>query len=334
MKFRIKFAEQVIGLFILLSIIFLAVILIFMGINQRWFRNDYSYISKFQSGSGLGRGVSISLKGFKIGEVKSRRLNPDNTVSVNFVIFEEFYTKVRPNSVIELASNPLGLGGGLIFHTGKGAGKPLPENSFIPSLDFEEGRQLVANNMVNMPAKDDEVTQLIGKVGPIMDNVNELLENVNGITAGTAKGPVSTIVKNLAVTSYELNVLLGEIKGIAAHANTASAKLNDDPSAFISSILSEDSSINSLIYDDNKLYERIDTMLDDIERTMSELRGFSEYINDTTPQIAGLLEKSKDTLDEGKDVLEALKNNPLLKGGVTPSREQQTTFQSYRDEDF
>jgi hypothetical protein len=29
-----------------------------------------------------------------------------------------------------------------------------------------------------------------------------------------------------------------------------------------------------------------------------------------------------------------VKNNPLLRGGVPARREQQTTFQSYRDEDF
>jgi hypothetical protein len=29
-----------------------------------------------------------------------------------------------------------------------------------------------------------------------------------------------------------------------------------------------------------------------------------------------------------------LKNNPLLRGGVPDRREQQTTFQSYRDEEF
>jgi hypothetical protein len=33
-------------------------------------------------------------------------------------------------------------------------------------------------------------------------------------------------------------------------------------------------------------------------------------------------------------VLEAVKNNPLLRGGVPVQPAQQTTFQGYRDEDF
>ena len=56
--------------------------------------------------------------------------------------------------------------------------------------------------------------------------------------------------------------------------------------------------------------------------------------NSAQPQIVGLLEQGRTTLDQGQDVLEALKNNPLLRGGVPDRREQQTTFQSYRDEEF
>ena len=59
-----------------------------------------------------------------------------------------------------------------------------------------------------------------------------------------------------------------------------------------------------------------------------------EYINSTQPQISTILEKGRDTLDQGKDVLEAVKNNPLLRGGVPPQREQTSTLKSYRDEDF
>ena len=59
-----------------------------------------------------------------------------------------------------------------------------------------------------------------------------------------------------------------------------------------------------------------------------------EFINSSQPQIAALLEKGRTTLDQGKDVLEAAKNNPLLRGGVPERREQPTTFQSYRDEEF
>ena len=49
------------------------------------------------------------------------------------------------------------------------------------------------------------------------------------------------------------------------------------------------------------------------------MKSFADFINGTRPQVTSILEKGSDTLYSAHDVLEAAKNNPLLKGGV-PSR--------------
>ena len=60
----------------------------------------------------------------------------------------------------------------------------------------------------------------------------------------------------------------------------------------------------------------------------------TRFVNSAQPQITGILEEGRQTLDQGKDVLQAVKNNPLLRGGVAPRKEQPTTFQGFRDMDF
>ena len=61
MKFRIRFADQIAGFFILVAILALAATLIFIGINQRWFARNYSFRSRFESGGGLTAGMPIML---------------------------------------------------------------------------------------------------------------------------------------------------------------------------------------------------------------------------------------------------------------------------------
>jgi len=86
--------------------------------------------------------------------------------------------------------------------------------------------------------------------------------------------------------------------------------------------------------DDNELYDQIVQSVEDLNRIIEELRQFAAFVNTTQPQIYGILEKGKDTLDQGRDVLEAVKNNPLIRGGIPEPLQQPTTFQSFRDEDF
>ena len=49
MKFRIRFADQVVGAFLLLAVLGIAAILVLVGINQRWFAKDYVFRSRFDS---------------------------------------------------------------------------------------------------------------------------------------------------------------------------------------------------------------------------------------------------------------------------------------------
>src|SRR6056297_750641 len=100
MKFKIRFADQIVGVFVFLAILALAGILILMGFNQRWFAKDYFFTSRFQSAEGLKPGMAINLKGFQIGSVDSIMLNDDNTVEIEFHIYDIYWEKVKQNSVL------------------------------------------------------------------------------------------------------------------------------------------------------------------------------------------------------------------------------------------
>jgi phospholipid/cholesterol/gamma-HCH transport system substrate-binding protein len=393
MKFRIRLANQIVGLFILLAIVGLVAALIMLGLNQRWFSEKHLLISRFKSGSALRVGMAVTLRGFEIGKVGKKALDPEKLeVKIEFQIYDEFYDQVvLENSVIELSVNPLG-GSALLFHPGKIQGAPRPplkEGSFIHSLDFDEGKELVRKGLVDKSGGDDTISTLLSQIGPVLDNVNEalynakqliltveegirgdrstqlgvMLYNVNSIMdsideiiSGRDTGPIGTSLSNVSKTTETLDESINSItKSIDETMREVSALVKDleetfyrdikkitanleemtsDPDGLVTRLIDPKGSIATLLDDNNELYNNIIKTVENVNAIVDDLEKFTEFLTSTTPQIAGILEEGRSALAEGKDVIEALKNNPLLRGGVEEEKKQPTTFSGFRDEEF
>jgi phospholipid/cholesterol/gamma-HCH transport system substrate-binding protein len=219
MKFKIRFADQIVGIFVLAAIVAVALVLILIGVNQRWFARNYYFTSEFSSGSGLFAGMPISLKGFDIGKISSMRLNEQSEVDVRFYIEDTYYDRVKPDSVLELTSSPIGLGTTLKFHSGKNKLPPVAEGSHIPSLDTDEGQQLVADGKVEIPKDADVIGSVIAKLNPILDetrqtvaDIRRIAETVNsGLNGGG--GPIGTMVTDLSRTPRRVNATVDDLTG-------------------------------------------------------------------------------------------------------------------------
>jgi phospholipid/cholesterol/gamma-HCH transport system substrate-binding protein len=351
MKFRIKYAQQVVGIFVLIAAVALVAVLVSMGANQRWFAQDYDYYSIFPSADGISNGMAIRYKGFEIGRVTGIGLTEDDLVRVDFYIQDTYHEKAVPNSLLQLQTSPIGLGGGLVFRQGREVSDPLPTGSLIPSADSPEGQEIIAADAVIMPAAGDSVTRIIAQVEPVLKNVNTLLVSVD-----QTLGHVNTALSGdrsepLGITLAQVNTLLGEVETtlietreqstqLLASVNVITGNLEDtteairDPTGLVPRLLDADGSIATFLNDNDRLFNQVEEMLITINATLDEVNEFSGFINGTQPQIAGLLEESRSAITSGQDVLEGLSNNPLIRGGITQEVSQPTTFQSYRDAQF
>lgn len=336
MKFKIKFAEQIVGLFVLLAILSLAGILIFMGINQRWFARDYSFASKFISGEGLNRGMSVKLKGFTIGAVDDIELLTDNTVQISFHIYDTYYDRVKPNSVLELSTSPIGIGGGgLKFHPGVSEEAPLEEGTYIPSTDFSEGRMLVAQGLVTTLDKEDAVSSVVNRIGPILDTTHETIKSLNSTLStvdntlkGTQEGPLMDIMRETYSVLTALDETLQNVDGITANIEEMSTQLTETQ-GLVKKLIDPRGSV-ALLLDDNELYNNIVGILGELEKSVAELSSFAGYVNSQQSNITAILKEGEATMDEGQEVLEGLKNNPLLRGGITQEPAEPATFRGMR----
>ncbi len=379
MRIRMKFADQIVGLFILLSIVGLSLVLILLGANQRWFTKNYHFYTLLQSASGISEGAEIKLRGFVVGKVES--IEPDfksGNVRMDFHIFDNYYEDiVLENSVIEVVTSPLGLGTDIVFHPGRaepGAAPRLPiaEDELVFSSDSQDGKRIIQQGKVDYTGETDSILTLLAKAGPVIENVNRVLsliiEGIEGedirdnriglilenaselevtltnILKGRDPGPIGDIIDNANITignvaevmqtlNTEIKVIIRQIEGFTANL--------EQTDGLLTRLIDPHGTFETLLDDDNALYGQITTVVDDVHVILQEvneivmqLESYVDFVNTTKPQVTGLLEEGMQTLDSVQDVLEAVKNNPLLRGGVPEEKEQQSTFGGFRDENF
>jgi phospholipid/cholesterol/gamma-HCH transport system substrate-binding protein len=339
MKFRIRYADKVVGLFVVLAMLALAAGIILLGANQRWFSRDFRFITRLNSAAGAAPGTPIFLKGFQIGKIKSLHLTDSNNVDADFIIFDSYYPKVRENSVLELVTSPIGLGTQILFDPGK-SDVVLKEGSFIPLADSPEGRDLIDQELVDIPPKDDTITRLLADVSPLLENlnktvvtVNRTLTEVNRAIAGQSSTPLANIVGQASQAMTKVDNIAGSIGAIADNLRATTAAIRD-PTGLIPKLLDAKGSLKTILDDKGALYASITSSLGALQATLKNVEDMTASLNAQMPSIAVTLDEGRTAIKQAQDVLEGLKNNPLLRGGIPKRTEQESTYQSMREGQF
>ncbi|MFW5684424.1 MAG: hypothetical protein ACOC1I_06190, partial [Spirochaetota bacterium] len=225
--------------------------------------------------------------------------------------------------------------------------------------------RLREENRVIVLRDADPIGQALGQLDPILANADRVLLNVATLTEevemtlrGESRGPVGGMLAGLDdtvgdlrqtvlrvdgvinETSLQIAGVLAQVEQITANLEQTSAALRD-PTGLATTLLDPQGSLATLLDDDNELYHQIQHIVDSLQTSVNGLNDsldrvseFTGYLNTAQPQITSLLEEGRQTLDTGQDVLEGLRNNPLLRGGIPEQREQPATFRSVRDEEF
>ncbi|AEF86659.1 Mce-like protein [Treponema primitia ZAS-2] len=347
MKFRIRFADQIVGLLIILALAILVFAIFMLGSQQRWFAKDQTYRSHFDSASGLSANMPVQYKGFTIGNVKSFDLTDDDKVEVRFTIYDTYLDRVRVGSLVELRVNPIGIGGGqFIFHPG------LPEESmegdFIPTVNSEEGREYLEKGLVVISSNDDSITVIITRVNNLLQNVNgavtQLRDAIRGTEAttlgrtitgieATVKG-VSTLVGDV---DQSLPPVLGDIRQIAAEIQGITAEIRliaGDLKKVSGELANPDSLVMTALDTQGAVYTNLERSLSALSGTLESVEVTAAAFPAMAPQIGAILSELREALGEAADVMVALRNNPLLKNGVPQKIQSGTGGVSPRDVSF
>ncbi|GMO49854.1 MAG: hypothetical protein Pg6C_12920 [Treponemataceae bacterium] len=318
MKFKIRFADQIVGFCVTLAIVLLLIVVFLLGSKHRWFAHDLLYKTVFTSASGLSVNMPLLYKGFTIGNVKSLQLNEQDDVEVIFSVREDYVNRVRKGSVVELSVSPIGLGSSFVFYSGL-AGEVLEAGALVPRIDSREGKELVAQGLAWAPGKDDSITNVIAQVNAVLSDVDIVLKQLQDAFAGRGDSPVACSLNGIADTITSISVIAGNLDGAL---QPVLANLNK---------ITSDFSVVSSELSNGTLAQSIDTALAGIAGTITNLEKTTAFIPQQLPQVAALIVELRQTLQTAEEVLVAVRNNPLLKNGVPERAEVQSSGTNPRD---
>lgn len=311
MKFKIRYADKIVGFFSLLALAGMVCFIFLLGAKQNWFVKKNNYHTFFESGAGFSTGMDVMYKGFAIGKIKDVRLVGSEAL-VEFYILEEYSEYVKENSLVELITSPVGLGSSFVLHPGVGP-EVIPSGAEIFRIDSPEAQKIIAAKKIILETQEDSIGVLMKKVSSIMDNVNILLYNLNGALSGKGE------------TSMPIKQIVGNVSEITKNLSELTDTLNSEEGV-VPALLGEN--FNS----------DISEVLKNIAIVSQELNaiggGAQTIVNNAVPEVDTALIRLNQILLEVQDVFIGLKNNPLIRGGVPDRTTGKSSTTQLRSEDF
>ena len=302
MKFKIKYADQIVGILSLIAIIALIFIIFLIGLTQKWFVPKHNYYTVISSASNITDGKAITYKGFEIGKIKNFSLDDSDRVVVNFYITDDYKNKIVKNSIIEILTSPLG--SSVVFYPGNST-EFLAENSFVPERASEEAKALIKEGAVSVVEQSDSINTILALATTLVSDIDTLVKQLNVALEGNEDTPLSNTIK--------------QINGILTNLND----LTSDTSGLVPKLLEDENAQGSIA-----------NVLLQLDSTMGDINGITTSLENEMPGISLLISQVQTLLKQMQDVMEGLKNNPLLKNGISEKPEKESATPKLREDNF
>lgn len=328
MKFKFKHTEKVVGGFVLLALVLLAVGVVMVAVSKKMFEKTLSFRTLLSDATGLSNSTPLQFKGYQIGRVRQFYLDENNDIDVELGVYQEYLDKIMPGSAIYRQTNPISQETSLVLlmPRQKRRSDPgdqvisvdavLPEGSYIPSLDMPEGKRLLEEGSIErggdtisilfddaqsffenlrqeFKLKKDSFRDFFKKLGEVSDSFarnRKIFDHLEKLL-NPESGPVFSTVERIVAVTKRLDGAVTQLQNILENYK--------DPDGLMLKMMK----INP---------QQVEQTFNNLNANLVELKEMLKSIRDQSPLIAELLDKSRKTL-------EAVNNNPLLRDGISKS---------------
>jgi phospholipid/cholesterol/gamma-HCH transport system substrate-binding protein len=181
--------ETVVGIFVVASLIVLLVMVLVIARQEGLFQEYVEYRTVFRNVSGLKVGSEVHLAGVTVGSVTKIAINPSGTIVVSFQVQQKYADRVRWDSQASIGFQGLLGEKSLDLTAGTPEQPPVPPEGFVASVE---------------PL---DITQLLAKTGPSLEDLQKVIKNLVDITEGLKKpeGEYGKIVSNVKDIVVKIN---------------------------------------------------------------------------------------------------------------------------------
>ncbi len=197
--------ETIVGIFVVASMAVLLIMVLIIARQEGLFQKYVEYRAIFKNVSGLKVGSEVHLAGVTVGNVRAITISPEGSTLVTFSVVQKYSDRVRADSQASIGYMGL-LGEKSLDLTAGSINQPvIPPEGWVAAIE---------------PL---DITHLLAKAGPSLEDLQKTLHNLAEITGGMGK-PGSDFAK-----------IMEQVKQIATKINEGKGTLGmlvNDPSLY------------------------------------------------------------------------------------------------------
>ncbi len=299
--------EKKIGIFIITAIAGIALVAVFLGIQQDIFIPKTTIFFVTESGQDLNEGMAVKLRGFKIGKVRKVLLDDSARVTVELSINKKYMKWIRTDSRAKLAKE--GLIGESIIEITRGApeAKEIETTGVIP-FEREKGIGEMAEELkAEIQPLFSDIRQIFQYVNDPNGDIKQALKNVKKVTA------------DIDATRRHLDTLL---KDTNKNISSITAKIDPAISSAKQTLETAGAMSKKMDKDIPQIMERINKSLENVQKTTEELKN-------SASQIPPIIKKGNELTNSTKEVLDSVKQVWPISSYIEEPKEKALKMDSY-----
>jgi phospholipid/cholesterol/gamma-HCH transport system substrate-binding protein len=302
---RYRYANQAVGVFVILTIIIFLAAFFFSGQIQEWFDpgERIKVILPSDGLFGLSEGAEVEIIGTKAGKVHQIIINPDQQMHANVRIQSDMKAFVRRDSKAVIRKR-FGVAGDSYLKISRGLGEPL---------DWEYAVIEASADRAPTDTIGDILDEVRTKIFPVIDDtqkaINMLLTLVQDLHA--PEGNMQTLLDNLNTVSGQM----------ARGEGTVGRLLSDED--LVVKFLELVNRLNRSIERVNPLFDELGTTIGNVSKITDQISSQSRDLPEITLKLKNLLMSVQGVMDDlrrstpqlpriAKNVSDATNNVPVL----------------------
>lgn len=211
--------ERKVGVFVLFSMLVIAMVVVLIGIRQGLFTSKSQIVLYDDSARDLVAGSEVITRGFRIGKISRVRLNPDGRVEVTLSIDQNYMKWIRQDSRARLAAKAFIGDSRVEISPGSPSAPPLPAGGTILFERDPDLQEVAKKIMADVKPVLQAIRSLIEYIDNPQGDVKQSIANVNKVSAGLVETQ-GNLKESIAQVSVRVNALTGNLEALTASVNS------------------------------------------------------------------------------------------------------------------
>ena len=340
MKLDFSSREQLVGIFLFVTLFILTGAIVFIAQGKNWFRKHERYHSYFKEGYNLTAGSKVTLYNTRIGKVLKAVLTEDNRVRVDISILAEYSTRIRKDTIVTVKS-PTIIGSEYIAIVPGTTENPiLPPGSEIPSKEkkalgdymeefqVEEKLQLLVEIVTNIKEITERLNDPEGPLFKTLNNIEQFTTRLND-----PKGPWFASLENIHQATAKIKDPHGQLFQTLDNLEQISQQIKQGEGTTGRILMKDDlylqieeeiAKLDSILKNIETISEGLPSVMKELEDRMKEIQkplaSLDKALKDA-PEILGTIRQE---LNEIGKIIESVKQNFLIRGNLPPPLTEKT----------